>query len=187
MPNPLPTQDTKAPSSGVDLPLTEVTSRHSRNWCLQYKIIVQMLRDSCCLLLNECLPFIRLLFMLNAVSAPELVPLSLSASLCPCRISDPLKPCRRHEGWIGVWKESLTGNLGKSFFQKAWWRGPLGLELQLWYGCWELNPGPLEKQPVLLTSEPALVVWKHLISVENHVWARQWWHTLLIQALRRQR
>ncbi|EGW01477.1 E3 ubiquitin-protein ligase NEDD4 [Cricetulus griseus] len=24
------------------------------------------------------------------------------------------------------------------------------------YGCWELNPGPLEEQPVLLTSEPSL-------------------------------
>ena len=24
------------------------------------------------------------------------------------------------------------------------------------YGCWELNSGPLEEQPVLLTSEPSL-------------------------------
>jgi hypothetical protein len=24
------------------------------------------------------------------------------------------------------------------------------------YGCWELNSGPLEQQPVLLTSEPSL-------------------------------
>ena len=24
------------------------------------------------------------------------------------------------------------------------------------YGCWELNPGPLEEQPVLLTAEPSL-------------------------------
>jgi hypothetical protein len=24
---------------------------------------------------------------------------------------------------------------------------------ELWGGCWELNPGPLEKQPVLLTTE----------------------------------
>ena len=23
-------------------------------------------------------------------------------------------------------------------------------------GCWELNPGPLEEQPVLLTAEPSL-------------------------------
>ena len=23
-------------------------------------------------------------------------------------------------------------------------------------GCWELNPGPLEDQPVLLTAEPSL-------------------------------
>ena len=24
-------------------------------------------------------------------------------------------------------------------------------------GCWELNPGPLEEQPVLLTTEPSLL------------------------------
>ena len=24
-------------------------------------------------------------------------------------------------------------------------------------GCWELNPDPLEEQPVLLTSEPSLI------------------------------
>ena len=27
---------------------------------------------------------------------------------------------------------------------------------ELSYGCWELNPGPLEEQPVFLTSEPSL-------------------------------
>ena len=27
---------------------------------------------------------------------------------------------------------------------------------ELPYGCWELNPGPLEEQPVLLTNEPSL-------------------------------
>jgi hypothetical protein len=27
---------------------------------------------------------------------------------------------------------------------------------QLPHGCWELNPGPLEEQPVLLTTEPSL-------------------------------
>jgi hypothetical protein len=47
---------------------------------------------------------------------------------------------------------------------------PLGLELtdvyNLLCGCWELNSGPLEKQPVLLTSEPslqALIPWFLLI------------------------
>jgi hypothetical protein len=29
-------------------------------------------------------------------------------------------------------------------------------------GSWELNPGPLEKQPVLLTTEPSLQSFKHL-------------------------
>jgi hypothetical protein len=27
---------------------------------------------------------------------------------------------------------------------------------ELSHGCWELNPGPLEEQPVLLTAEPSL-------------------------------
>ena len=27
---------------------------------------------------------------------------------------------------------------------------------ELPYGCWELNSGPLEEQPVLLTTEPSL-------------------------------
>ena len=27
---------------------------------------------------------------------------------------------------------------------------------ELPYGCWELNPGPLEEQSVLLTTEPSL-------------------------------
>lgn len=31
---------------------------------------------------------------------------------------------------------------------------PLGLELPS--VCWELNPGPVEEQPVLLTTEPSL-------------------------------
>ena len=43
--------------------------------------------------------------------------------------------------------------------QKRTW-DPLELELQivvsLTYGCWELNPGPLEEQPVLLTDDPLL-------------------------------
>ena len=29
-------------------------------------------------------------------------------------------------------------------------------ELQMVVSCWELNPGPLEEQPVFLTSEPSL-------------------------------
>ena len=33
---------------------------------------------------------------------------------------------------------------------------PLELELQMIVSCWELNPGPLERQPVvLLTTEPS--------------------------------
>jgi hypothetical protein len=27
------------------------------------------------------------------------------------------------------------------------------------WGCWELNTGPLEEQPVLLTTEPSLQPW----------------------------
>ena len=45
----------------------------------------------------------------------------------------------------------------------VWGSDPLELELQTPYGraklpcgCWELNPGPLEEQPVLLTTEPSL-------------------------------
>ena len=30
-------------------------------------------------------------------------------------------------------------------------------------GCWELNSGPLEEQPVLLTSEPSLQPWSTLV------------------------
>ena len=42
--------------------------------------------------------------------------------------------------------------------------GSLGLELQMLVSairCWELNPGPLEEQQVLLTNEPSLqsLVW----------------------------
>ena len=29
-------------------------------------------------------------------------------------------------------------------------------------GCWDLNPGPLEEQPVLLTTEPSLQLQKEL-------------------------
>jgi hypothetical protein len=30
-------------------------------------------------------------------------------------------------------------------------------------GCWELNSGPLEEQPVLLISEPFLQPWKRFL------------------------
>lgn len=30
-------------------------------------------------------------------------------------------------------------------------------------GCWELNPAPLEEQPVLLISEPSLQPWKMIL------------------------
>lgn len=38
---------------------------------------------------------------------------------------------------------------------------PLELELQVamswvWYGCWELNSGPLEEQYMFLTTKPSL-------------------------------
>lgn len=39
---------------------------------------------------------------------------------------------------------------------------PLELDLQVtlkvpdWCGCWQLNPGPLQEENVLLTSEPSL-------------------------------
>lgn len=40
---------------------------------------------------------------------------------------------------------------------------PLELELhtdscEQQYGCWKLNPGPLEEQPVFLTTEPSLQI-----------------------------
>jgi hypothetical protein len=39
--------------------------------------------------------------------------------------------------------------------------GPLGQGLEevceLPCGCWELNPGPLEEQPVFLTDDPSLL------------------------------
>jgi hypothetical protein len=31
-------------------------------------------------------------------------------------------------------------------------------------GCWELNPGPLEKQPVLLTTELSLQPYIHVLN-----------------------
>jgi hypothetical protein len=38
-------------------------------------------------------------------------------------------------------------------------------ELQLWAAmwCWELNPGPLEEQPVLLIVEPYFQPWKQIL------------------------
>jgi hypothetical protein len=32
----------------------------------------------------------------------------------------------------------------------------LGLKFEPLFGCWELNSGPLEEQPMLLTAEPSL-------------------------------
>ena len=42
-------------------------------------------------------------------------------------------------------------------------------------GCWELNPGPMEEQPVLLTTEPSLqpqlYIFKGILG-----WVLQWLH-----------
>jgi hypothetical protein len=38
-------------------------------------------------------------------------------------------------------------------------------------GCWELNSGPLEEQPVLLTAEPSLQHMRELLNVyEQEKW-----------------
>ena len=36
-------------------------------------------------------------------------------------------------------------------------------------GCWELNPGPLKEQPVLLRVEPSLIPKLYLISKSSFV------------------
>lgn len=48
---------------------------------------------------------------------------------------------------VYVW-ERLEGGVGSSG------AGVTG-SYQLPYGCWELNPGTLEEQPVVLTTEPS--------------------------------
>lgn len=40
--------------------------------------------------------------------------------------------------------------------------GPLDLELQLIWGCWELNLGSVQEQPVLLPAEPPLQLPRHV-------------------------
>ena len=46
-----------------------------------------------------------------------------------------------------------------------------GTSCELLYGFWELNPGPPEEQPVLLTAEPSLHlecgVFKHMMKAEK--------------------
>jgi len=37
-------------------------------------------------------------------------------------------------------------------------------------GCWELNSGPLEEQPVLLTTEPSLSPKKTVLTILKDVW-----------------
>jgi hypothetical protein len=44
------------------------------------------------------------------------------------------------------------------------------------YGYWDLNPGPLEEQPVLLTAEPSLQPCKHSFSQERrNCWLMRLW------------
>jgi hypothetical protein len=44
-------------------------------------------------------------------------------------------------------------------------RSPGTDSCQLQRGCWELNPGPLEEEPVLLTTEPPM--WNLILCLEN--------------------
>ena len=44
---------------------------------------------------------------------------------------------------------------------------------ELLCGCWELNLGPLEEQPVLLTAEPSLSVLDSLVDLKKV--PQSWW------------
>lgn len=60
-----------------------------------------------------------------------------------------------------------TGVLSACKF--VWWYGisrtGVTQSSELPCGCWELNLGPREEQPVLLTSEPSLQLWKIYSSI----------------------
>ena len=87
----------------------------------------------------------------------------MNSCLC-CNISLPLL------FWIiwYVWAFCLHACLCITSTSDAYWSedasGPLELELQTQspYRCWELNPGPLEEQPLFLTVEPSRQLLKDL-------------------------